>query len=603
VESLIAAIREFLRQFVELLHGLLALAAEGDDVSRRKLERDGYRLIAVTIFSGILKALVVGVVVMSAAYMSTVQSGPDGTLAYTARPTDKVGLFFLVLFVLCLVALVQSRRFISTQSATLTESIVAKTRIRIVDQLRRANLLRYEQTVKFEIDAALNQSTAIISASAQSIANGMSSALMLVCATAYIAFLSRPAFVLVMGCIVGGVCVYSINFKRFRQEMQQSSNLERAFFDLLRHLLEGFKEVKMNQTRNDDLYTNHLVQVAREAQEVKQRTVCRHANFDILNEVVLYGILGVIVFILPSYNPQDAGKIIQFAAVILFIMGPLGELVRAVPVVMLSHDAVDRIATLEKHLAFAADPAARAIVVTPTEKRAFHDIQLDNVTFAYDKSPTAEFKLEVRMLDVRSGEVLFLIGGNGSGKSTLLKVLVGLYEPDRGSILIDHQPVTSSNLAEYRSMFSTVFTDFHLFDRLYGLRKEDYPAAQRLLQTMELDGLVSIDSDGRFIDPHNNSSDGVTSKLSTGQKKRLALVVALSENRGILVLDEFAADQDPMFRKKFYMELLPEFRTNRTIIVATHDEHYFKDANPDRILEMDFGHFKDVTQQYKGTGT
>jgi putative ATP-binding cassette transporter len=73
--------------------------------------------------------------------------------------------------------------------------------------------------------------------------------------------------------------------------------------------------------------------------------------------------------------------------------------------------------------------------------------------------------------------------------------------------------------------------------------------------------------------------------LSTGQRKRLALVHAYLEGRPVLVFDEWAADQDPTFRHLFYTELLPELRDKgHLLIVVSHDDRYFHLA--DRVIRM-----------------
>lgn len=77
-------------------------------------------------------------------------------------------------------------------------------------------------------------------------------------------------------------------------------------------------------------------------------------------------------------------------------------------------------------------------------------------------------------------------------------------------------------------------------------------------------------------------------RYSQGQRKRLALLMAVSEKRGCLLLDEWAADQDPRFRKFFYRELLPLLKQQGVTVVAiTHDDRYFDMA--DRLFKMDSG--------------
>jgi putative ATP-binding cassette transporter len=79
-----------------------------------------------------------------------------------------------------------------------------------------------------------------------------------------------------------------------------------------------------------------------------------------------------------------------------------------------------------------------------------------------------------------------------------------------------------------------------------------------------------------------------TRALSTGQRKRLALVVAYLEDRPFYLFDEWAADQDPSFKAVFYEQLLPELRARgKTVVVVTHDDRYF--GNADRIVKLENG--------------
>jgi putative ATP-binding cassette transporter len=79
-----------------------------------------------------------------------------------------------------------------------------------------------------------------------------------------------------------------------------------------------------------------------------------------------------------------------------------------------------------------------------------------------------------------------------------------------------------------------------------------------------------------------------TVNLSRGQRKRLALLTAYLEDRPIFVFDEWAADQDPVFRKIFYLRLLPELKQRgKTVLAITHDDRYF--AHADRIVKLEVG--------------
>ena len=181
-------------------------------------------------------------------------------------------------------------------------------------------------------------------------------------------------------------------------------------------------------------------------------------------------------------------------------------------------------------------------------------------------------------LTLSPGELVFIVGGNGSGKSTLAKLITGLYVPDAGEILLDGILVDDRNRELYRQLFSTVFADFYLFERLLGLGLQDLDAqAKTYLEQLQLTHKVTIEN-GKLS----------TTALSQGQRKRLALLTAYLEDRPIYLFDEWAADQDPFFREIFYQQLLPELKQRgKAVLVISHDDRYFHLA--DRLLKLDYG--------------
>ncbi len=209
----------------------------------------------------------------------------------------------------------------------------------------------------------------------------------------------------------------------------------------------------------------------------------------------------------------------------------------------------------------------------------FESLSCERAVFQYHY-PGAERPFTLGPLDMTlsAGETVFIVGGNGSGKSTFMRLLTGLYEPDQGVVRVNGEAVSDANLQAYRNLFSVIFCDFHLFDRLYGLQ-DDKELIAELLEQMELAHKTSY-SDGEFS----------TLDLSTGQRKRLAYVVSRLEDRQIYLFDEWAAGQDPEFRKRFYEKFLPELRQRgKTIIAVTHDDRYWDFA--DRVIKMEEGRF------------
>jgi len=127
---------------------------------------------------------------------------------------------------------------------------------------------------------------------------------------------------------------------------------------------------------------------------------------------------------------------------------------------------------------------------------------------------------------------------------------------------------------------SAIFFDYHLFQRLYGIPEADAAEADRLLTKFRLTDKTAL-TNGEFR----------TLDLSGGQRRRLALIVSMLEKRPIMILDEWTAEQDPEFRRKFYDELLPEMmQAGATVVVITHDDRYLDELHlPARRIRMDEG--------------
>lgn len=161
-------------------------------------------------------------------------------------------------------------------------------------------------------------------------------------------------------------------------------------------------------------------------------------------------------------------------------------------------------------------------------------------------------------------------------------LLVGLFQCDSGAILLNGVEMNATNNDYYRRFFSAVFSDFHLFQELLTVDSQITDQANHYIQKLDMGHKVKI-VDGKFS----------TINLSTGQRKRLALISAYLEDRRVYIFDEWAADQDPVFKKVFYTELLPELKARgKTVIVITHDDSYFGMA--DRVVKLEDGNIKDI---------
>jgi putative ATP-binding cassette transporter len=294
----------------------------------------------------------------------------------------------------------------------------------------------------------------------------------------------------------------------------------------------------------------------------------------------MYLLLAAVVFVVPVFTDTKGSNILQVTLALMFVVGVCMGIVQTIPILQAANIAADNIERLELRLrAIATAPHTAAIV----PRQRFEKIEMRNVVFSYvDTRSEAVFRVGPIDFTLRSGDLVFITGGNGSGKSTFLKLLAGLYEPDSGEITLDGARIDGSNRDLYRSLIAAIFVDYHLFQRLYGIVGPDPAEVDRLLTQFRLrDKTHLVDSAFSTLD------------LSGGQRKRLALIVSLLEKRPLLLLDEWTADQDPDFRRKFYDELLPELQqAGATVVVITHDERYLDELElPARRLRMDEGRF------------
>ena len=492
----------------------------------------------------------------------------------------------LLLFALVIAVFYFSKKYILHRSTIIVEKVVSRLRMRIADKIRKSELAVIENIGRSDIYARVTQDANYISQTAAYLINACQSAVMIGASVLYLAWLSVPAFMITAVAVAGGFVFYTNRQKLIRSDIRTMFKKETEFFESLNEILSGIKELKLHHRKNERLYES-FVRLARETEEVKIRTGFHYVHNFSFSQMFFYVLIGIMIFILPKFGGGDTATTTKLVTALLFIVGPIESLVGSVQLFSKANVAAQNIEALERQLEQAADPRKAA---GPTaapwpddpydiEPLPFNNsIELQHLEFEYsDSAGGASFRVGPLDLSINKGERLFIVGGNGSGKSTLLKLIAGLYFPEGGRIAVDGRILMLDDYPAYRELFSAVFTDFHLFKFLYGVEQSDPQAFSRLLAMLQLDAKTSF-ADGRFSDLN----------LSTGQRKRLALIAAIVEDRDILVFDEAAADQDPEFKRHFYETLLPELSARgKTIIAVTHDDAYFDRAH--RVVKMEFG--------------
>jgi putative ATP-binding cassette transporter len=374
--------------------------------------------------------------------------------------------------------------------------------------------------------------------------------------------------------IVVYVVVSARGMKALRKAREQQALLVGHF----RTLIGGFRELKLHRGRREAYVAVSLEPTMASARTELVRGLAQFAAAEGWGQLAYFGFIGFLLFAAPFVEPISRPTLVSAVLVVLYLMTPLDIILTWVPVVGRAQVSLQRIQALIPTLKRHEDDGER--VPVPGNPLVLGDsICLEGVTFAHGNgNGDAGFVLGPVDLTLRPGELVIVTGGNGSGKTTLVKLVAGLYRPESGDVRIDGRRVGDVDREDYRQLFSVVFADGHLFADFCGLGVEGIvKRARDGLEQLGLAPLVSV-----------KGSAFSTLELSQGQRRRLALLGALLEDRPVCIFDEWAANQDTSFKQIFYQKLLPELRAaGKALLVISHDESYFDVA--DRVIRLQDG--------------
>ena len=202
-----------------------------------------------------------------------------------------------------------------------------------------------------------------------------------------------------------------------------------------------------------------------------------------------------------------------------------------------------------------------------------YEFRFEDVWFKYPG--TEQYALRNLNITVKKGEKLAVVGLNGAGKSTFIKLLLRLYEPTKGRILLNGEDISKYDRKEYYKLFSPVFQDVWMF--AFSLKdnvsmKDDYDTEEaRVIKSLDDAGMTEAVAElENGIDTEVLKvvyDDGVD--FSGGEKQKIALARALYKNGPVVVLDEPTAALDALAEAKLY-EDFDKLIENRTAVYISH---------------------------------
>jgi putative ATP-binding cassette transporter len=450
-------------------------------------------------------------------------------------------------------------------------------RTRLCYQILHKQLAELEQTAQHRLMSVLTEDIAILIYILDRLPRAIISFATIIGCYAYIAWLSWPVALLNIAFVLLVLLVYQLPLSYANRRLAAVRNLYDELALHFKGIVQGSKDLLQHQQKKYDFLHNDLHNTCAILLQKATKAKFLTAALQRWGELLILLALALLAFVLPMFLKPSVAVLTGIILASLFSISPSVELSNLLP------DFANANVSLKKMESYGFDiyqaSQHEPVALLPTQA-ANNNLSLQNISHHYYRESNDDlFELGPINLDFQAGEISFIVGGNGSGKTTLAKIISGLYVPLAGSIVWNGIPINASNQEAYRQNFSVIYADSYLFDRLLGnFNASDYHKVEKYLAKLQLTHKIKV-KDGKFS----------TTNLSQGQRKRLALLGAYLENRPCYLFDEWAADQDPLFRRVFYEELLPELKQqNKMVIVISHDDAYFNLA--DKIIRLDYGH-------------
>jgi len=508
--------------------------------------------VRLAVLSGLANAAVLAIVNMA------VQTSSEGVSSQLRS---------LLLFGVTIAIYGYSQKRLMVDTCERVEELIGSLRRRLMEAVRNSELFQIERIGKAEIFGNLSRETQVLSQAMPNIIVSVQASILLFASMIYLFFLSKLAFILLATFTTVGAAFHLGRAKQASKHILKAARNDDTLIEGFSDVINGFREVKLNQIKSDQL-GEMVTLVSRRSASSRILVHTLNAHDFVLSQLTFFALTGLMVFVVPTFAEVDTKTITMTTTATLFMLGPVGALVGSFPVFNNANAAARQICELEEKLL--AGSTARKVIGPLDLFADFSEISLEAQSFSYLATDGEQpFSVGPNSLTIRRGDCIFITGGNGSGKTTFVNLLLTLIPSTNGKIIVDGVGVNDSNVTAYRNLFSAIFSDNHLFKTLYGTAPFDKNEAAELLEEMDILDKVQV-VENRFT----------TTELSGGQRKRLAMVAARLERKPILVLDEWAADQDPAFRTKFYRQIIPTLRTQGyTIIAITHDERFFDVAD------------------------
>lgn len=527
-----------------------------------------YASISLSIISGALYALII----------PSILSGVSGEAKAHNYISNHISIeaFFFGLIALVLITKASSVILVNN----LAKTAVARLRIDLSRKINSSEIAHVEGLGLSRILNVLTEDMGRLTNAAIAIPMVLVSTVTAIGMLIYLAVIDLEIFIYTILFIIFGLVLFQFPLSRTKKFYSKSRELKDVMQEGFRGLVFGAYELKLDKRKSEKFLDSEITSPTLESlkQEKKGDFILHLAGNS--SEILCFFAIGIVIFLLPKGPDLEQQSTYGVVMALLYITGPIASVLSLMNQLKLGEISLNKINEIYSSGEVLNEEGHEI-------DKCWNSIKLKNIEYSYGEEER-KFKVSVENLEFHKGKVYFIVGGNGSGKSTLCKVVSMHYTPSSGTYYFGSDEINLENIVSARGMFYSIYSDYYLFNGFYNsLSSNDVERIKYYMDIFKLKGKTEL-VDNKFS----------TIKLSDGQRRRLALLIGIIEDRDIYILDEWAADQDPEFKDLFYNYVIPDLKSKgKTIIAITHDDRYFHCC--DEIIKIESGEVVESTPFYQ----
>lgn len=346
--------------------------------------------------------------------------------------------------------------------------------------------------------------------------------------------------------------------RRISRKVQESMG---EVTEIAGEVIDGYREVRMFQAQN---FVAQRFNVAAESSRRHDLKVAMSKALNVFGVQIILAIASCIIILVSIWLAKKInitpGMFITISAAMLQLIKPMKSLTTL-------NASIQRGLAGAESIFLLLDMPTETVSNLPDLPKIRGELEFKNVSFGYQDS---QWVLEHLNLHIQAGQTIALVGASGSGKTTLINLLPRFYEIQKGSILIDGQPIQNFSLNSLRKQFSWVGQQVILFNDTVA---KNIAYGQIEIDESRMWAAIKEANAEDFIQKLPQGLNTLIGKngysLSGGQRQRLALARAIYKNAPILILDEATAALDNQ-TEQCIQRALEQFHHHRTMIIIAH---------------------------------